>query len=137
MLKDSMLDFDNSRNDVVPQRTQLEDEYASVVESKEEEEESSCCERSLHRHDAAAGIIESAKKLNLDVESDSEKDGEAAAAVMNRDLVMVRESYRSREDEEAQEVAQKSAVVGRKKRERHVANNSDIPLTADSKIILQ
>ena len=40
MLKDSMLDLDNSRNDVVPQRTQMDDEYASVVESKEEDEES-------------------------------------------------------------------------------------------------
>ena len=30
MLQNSMLDFDNSRNEVVPQRTQLEDEFAKV-----------------------------------------------------------------------------------------------------------
>ena len=30
MLGKSMSDFDHSRNDVVPHRTQLEDEYASI-----------------------------------------------------------------------------------------------------------
>ena len=81
MLKDSFLDFDNSRNCVVPQRTLIEDNFASIHPEGEEGSEGPSSQSSVSEDRGAENVVDPS-----DDESRGEDD-EAFAVRVGRERV--------------------------------------------------